>query len=518
MAILRARGGRSLTTWPPIRTSPSLGASSPAMVRSRVVLPQPEGPRRTRYSPSSVARSTPSTAWTRPPSNCLTSPRTSTTTVTPGRRSRAADQAAGPPLLEDGLDLGLGPGHRLLGGDLAPGRRGEHVGDHEGPEHLADGGVGRPRVADVGAPLGGVLEEGQLVGRLGPERVAGQPAVELGHPLVEGREVVQLRGPGGRGEVLGVVEEELLGRVDAVGVLGDDPVVEHVLGGAGVGGAAQGGHEADIVGDVRVGPLGGAPGRDGVEDVGQLAGDQALVVGGGVPGEDLVGHGLLEQLGHELDGGHRLRGVDHHPLVLVLDRGPVGPHQGPAGHVGVDLLGHADAELGPLGLLDLGPALEQLVPGAGALGQAHGRPQRGPVVAGVGHPAGRVGVVDAGGRVEAGLLGQLQLLAPALGASSVTSLRLLTLGSNCDRGAMYWMRSWPWPAWISAAIRVGIWALSMWSTVTLTPTFLPQSLANGSNQASWLGTKWLQSRILRSPESLEAGSVKLVAGAWPVAC
>ena len=43
------------------------------------------------------------------------------------------------------------------------------------------------------------------------------------------------------------------------------------------------------------------------------------------------------------------------------------------------------------------------------------RPQRGPVVAGVGHPAGRVGVVAAGGRVEAGLLAQLQLLAPALG-------------------------------------------------------------------------------------------------------
>src|SRR5829696_7690008 len=171
MAILRARGGRSLTTCPPIRTSPWLGRSSPEMVRNSVVLPHPEGPRRTRYSPSSVARSTPSTAATRPPSNCLTRLRTSTTTVMAGRRSGAADQAAGPPLLEDGLDLGLGPGHGLLGRELAAGRRGEHVGDHEGPEHLADGGVGRPRVADVGAPFGGVLEERQLVGRLGPERV-----------------------------------------------------------------------------------------------------------------------------------------------------------------------------------------------------------------------------------------------------------------------------------------------------------------------------------------------------------
>jgi hypothetical protein len=104
-----------------------------------------------------------------------------------------------------------------------------------------------------------------------------------------------------------------------------------------------------------------------------------------------------------------------------------------------------------------------------------------------------------------------------LTASSVTSFMSLTLGSNCDSGAMNWMRSWPWPAWISAEIRAGIWTLSMWSTVTLTPTFLPQSLAKGSNQLSWLGTKWLHIRILRSPESLEAGSWKLVAGAWPVA-
>src|SRR5919198_5207374 len=89
----------------------------------------------------------------------------------------------------------------------------------------------------------------------------------------------------------------------------------------------------------------------------------------------------------------------------------------------------------------------------------------------------------------------------------------LTLGSNCDSGAMYWIRSWPWPAWISAAMRAGIWVLSMWSTVTLTPTFLPQSLANGSNHLSWLGTKWLQSRIRRSPDSLLRGSTKVVLGA-----
>ena len=62
MAILRARGGRWVTVWPPIRTSPAVGGSSPPIMRSKVVLPQPEGPSRTRNSPSVLARSIPSTA------------------------------------------------------------------------------------------------------------------------------------------------------------------------------------------------------------------------------------------------------------------------------------------------------------------------------------------------------------------------------------------------------------------------------------------------------------------------
>src|SRR5215218_2832716 len=180
MAILRALGGSSLTTRPPMSTSPSVGCSSPAMVRSSVVLPHPDGPRRTRYSPSSVARSTPSTACTRPPSNCLTSFLTSTTTVTT-RSLLAADEAAGPPLREDRLDLRVRLRHRLLRAELPARGPGEHGGDHEGPEQLADGGVGRPGVADVGAPLGRVLEEGELVGGLGAVGVVAQPAVELRH-------------------------------------------------------------------------------------------------------------------------------------------------------------------------------------------------------------------------------------------------------------------------------------------------------------------------------------------------
>src|SRR5215207_5635574 len=71
------------------------------------------------------------------------------------------------------------------------------------------------------------------------------------------------------------------------------------------------------------------------------------------------------------------------------------------------------------------------------------------------------------------------------------------------------MRSWPSLAAISAAVRPGISALLMWLTLTPTPTFVPQSLAKGSNQTSWLGTKWLQSRIDKDPDSFLVGSLNV---------
>src|SRR3989442_1112948 len=64
MAIPRARGGTSPSTrWSPMCISPDVGRSSPAIIRSSVVLPEPEEPSRTRNSPSRIERSTPSTAW-----------------------------------------------------------------------------------------------------------------------------------------------------------------------------------------------------------------------------------------------------------------------------------------------------------------------------------------------------------------------------------------------------------------------------------------------------------------------
>ena len=52
MAILRSRGGRSLASSPSSSTAPVVGSSSPAIIRSTVDLPQPDGPSSTMNSPS----------------------------------------------------------------------------------------------------------------------------------------------------------------------------------------------------------------------------------------------------------------------------------------------------------------------------------------------------------------------------------------------------------------------------------------------------------------------------------
>src|SRR5258708_6677442 len=68
MPILRSRGGTSTppsgaeTIAPPIRISPAVGCSRPAMQRSVVVLPQPEGPSKTTISPAAAVKLTSFTA------------------------------------------------------------------------------------------------------------------------------------------------------------------------------------------------------------------------------------------------------------------------------------------------------------------------------------------------------------------------------------------------------------------------------------------------------------------------
>src|SRR5687767_14915103 len=58
MAMSRLDGCRPATLRPAILISPPVMGSSPAMVLSRVDLPQPDGPTRTRKPPSSISSDT----------------------------------------------------------------------------------------------------------------------------------------------------------------------------------------------------------------------------------------------------------------------------------------------------------------------------------------------------------------------------------------------------------------------------------------------------------------------------
>src|SRR5882762_1522820 len=60
----RVRAGQEVTSTPPSRMVPAVGCSKPAIMRSTVVLPDPDGPRIANSSPSSTVRSAPSTATT----------------------------------------------------------------------------------------------------------------------------------------------------------------------------------------------------------------------------------------------------------------------------------------------------------------------------------------------------------------------------------------------------------------------------------------------------------------------
>src|SRR5215470_2450551 len=99
MATSRSAGRTSVISSPPISMLPSSASSSPAIVRRRVVLPQPDGPTSTVNSPSGMSRSTPRTAWT--PRKCLCSRVTFSCAIDPcpllaahRAQGQAADQMA----------------------------------------------------------------------------------------------------------------------------------------------------------------------------------------------------------------------------------------------------------------------------------------------------------------------------------------------------------------------------------------------------------------------------------------
>ena len=62
MAMSRSFGALSFTTFPAMRSSPSVMSSSPAIMLRQVDLPQPDGPTRMTNSPSAMSRLTSFTA------------------------------------------------------------------------------------------------------------------------------------------------------------------------------------------------------------------------------------------------------------------------------------------------------------------------------------------------------------------------------------------------------------------------------------------------------------------------
>src|ERR1700681_2160003 len=72
MAMSRSLGWTLLTTRSPIEIVPEVMFSSPASIRSKVDLPQPEGPTRTTKAPSSIGIDTPCRT-SKPPNDFRTS-------------------------------------------------------------------------------------------------------------------------------------------------------------------------------------------------------------------------------------------------------------------------------------------------------------------------------------------------------------------------------------------------------------------------------------------------------------
>src|SRR5699024_5060359 len=116
MASLRLAGGTSVTSSPSIRIWPEVRSSRPAISRSRVDLPQPEGPTKTTNSPCAMSRSAPGMMTASPKSL-----RTFLRVIVPMLLHCSEGEAADKLLLgepaedEDGCD-----GHGGGGGELGP--------------------------------------------------------------------------------------------------------------------------------------------------------------------------------------------------------------------------------------------------------------------------------------------------------------------------------------------------------------------------------------------------------------
>src|SRR5438105_1907815 len=278
MAMRRSRGERSLTTRPPMRISPDVGASSPAIMRNRVVFPEPDGPRKTRNSPSRVSKLTLFTAPSAPSLKTFVRSRVSTTAIGP--------PVASFPACKNTLVFVLGGVRGILRRFVAASDFGEHRGNDPALEGLVDGGGCVSGIADVGGPIEDVAEDLVFVRGSGP-RVVGNFLVQVRHGVRETGEIVELAGGKAVMERIDVVDQELLGTVLVLGEVPDDIAIHHVLGGDAAHRAAQRPRDHDLALNREVLALGLTRDGDGVRNVRDAPGEHGLVVGWWRPGEDL---------------------------------------------------------------------------------------------------------------------------------------------------------------------------------------------------------------------------------------
>ena len=144
--MLRADGGSPVTSRPPIRMTPASAVSRPAISRSVVDLPQPEGPSSTLSVPGSKANVMPSTACTLPPAvvQCLLT------------RSRAIAD-----MRECGIGLRSAEQRRQRRTRIgcAHERFADEERVHAGPAHLHDVALRHDAALGDDEPLGGNLRQ-----------------------------------------------------------------------------------------------------------------------------------------------------------------------------------------------------------------------------------------------------------------------------------------------------------------------------------------------------------------------
>src|SRR5437763_893553 len=151
----RSLGGTSVTSRSPISTWPLSTGSSPASMRSAVVLPEPDGPTRTMNSPSWMSRSSASTAGGAPLLNTLVADRYFTLAIAdlrcgPGQAAaRSLDGSHGQPADQRALGDPADDDHRNGGDQCRRGQVGDVqplLRDRADQEHRHGGGVGHGEV------------------------------------------------------------------------------------------------------------------------------------------------------------------------------------------------------------------------------------------------------------------------------------------------------------------------------------------------------------------------------------